>query len=64
MSPKCECSEVKAIRRKLKDEPSNDKDSGEEQSPQLSGSLDILDAQPDPTTSIPQIRAVTKARCT
>lgn len=57
MAPKGKYVKIKALRRKHKDEPSNT-----EQTPQLSKSLEILDAQPDAKASRPQTRAPASAR--
>lgn len=57
MAPKGNHSKIKAFKRKLRDEPTNNEPSDTKQTPQLSGSLEIFDAQPDPEAPRPQTRA-------
>lgn len=52
MAPKENRSKIKAFRRKLVDEPTDD-----EWTPQLSGSLEVYDVSSDPQAEVPQTRA-------
>lgn len=52
------------MRKKLKDEPSSDEHMGDQNTPHLSGSLEILDIRLNPNIAIPQTRAAARARRT
>lgn len=54
-------SKFEAFRRKFRDKPKDDEPSDTEQAPQVSGSLEIFDVQPDLEVPPPQTRASTKA---
>lgn len=56
MTPKSKGTEIEAMRRWLSDEPSDN-----DQTTQMSGSLEIPDVQPDLEAAIPQTRATTRA---
>lgn len=55
MAPKDKYVEIKAMWRRLRDETSYD-----DQTTQLSGSLEIIDVQPNPKAAIPKTRVATR----
>lgn len=53
MAPKGRRTEIEALKKMLKKEPSDDEHSGDEQTPQPSRSLEIIDVRPDLYVVIP-----------